>query len=117
MSAQADFAAADDHRHGRPAPPDIQLAEQARRLYAEELVKGLPALVQRRRCDGARSAARQARRARRRSSAGATWSQALKPAPQAWHRGMVNGLRHALLHGGVGRRGRPTCRRRRRRRR
>ncbi|BAL93797.1 DUF1631 family protein [Rubrivivax gelatinosus] len=78
--------------------PNTNLASQARRLYTEELVKGLPALVQAA-LDGARSlfekptehAAFQRRR---------DMLQGLNAGAQSWHRGLVNGLRHALLHGG-----------------
>ncbi|WP_164962642.1 DUF1631 family protein [Rubrivivax sp. JA1026] len=78
--------------------PNTNLASQARRLYTEELVKGLPALVQAA-LDGARTlfekpcehAAFQRRR---------DMMQGLNAGAQSWHRGLVNGLRHALLHGG-----------------
>lgn len=78
--------------------PNTNLASQARRLYTEELVKGLPALVQAA-LDGARTlfdkptehAAFQRRR---------DLLQGLNAGAQSWHRGLVNGLRHALLHGG-----------------
>ena len=71
------------------------LAGQARRLYTEELVKGLVAVVQAS-LDGARNlfdkptdhAAHQRRR---------ELLQNLTAAAQAWHRGVVNGLRQALL--------------------
>lgn len=73
------------------------LASQARRLYSEELVKGLTPLVQS--CiEGARSMldkpAEHAAMQRRRDMV-----QALMTGAQSWHRQMVAGLRHALLHG------------------
>ncbi len=78
------------------ASPD-SLAGQARRLYTEELVKGLVPLVQAA-LDGARGlldkpsehAAMQRRR---------ELMQALMSSAQNWHRGMVAGLRHVLMHG------------------
>ncbi|ODV08562.1 MAG: hypothetical protein ABT20_11965 [Rubrivivax sp. SCN 70-15] len=77
--------------------PSTELASQARRLYTEELVKGLTGLVQAS-LDGARAlldkpsehAAFQRRR---------ELLQGLMSGAQGWHRGMVSGLRHALLHG------------------
>ncbi len=79
------------------ASPD-SLAGQARRLYTEELVKGLVAVVQTA-MDTARTlldkpsehAAFQRRR---------ELMQALSSGAQAWHRGIVSGLR-AALQGGV----------------
>ena len=77
--------------------PSTELASQARRLYTEELVKGLTGLVQAA-LDGARAlldkpsehAAFQRRR---------ELLQGLMSGAQGWHRGIVGGLRHALLHG------------------
>jgi uncharacterized membrane protein YgcG len=79
------------------ASPD-SLAGQARRLYTEELVKGLVAVVQTA-MDTARAlldkpsehAAFQRRR---------ELMQSLSTGAQAWHRGIVSGLR-AALQGGV----------------
>jgi hypothetical protein len=78
------------------ASPD-SLAGQARRLYTEELVKGLVGLVQAA-LDSARSlldkpgehAAFQRRR---------ELVQSLTGGAQTWHRGIVSGLRQALMHG------------------
>ncbi|MDH4053072.1 MAG: DUF1631 domain-containing protein, partial [Rubrivivax sp.] len=73
------------------------LAGQARRLYTEELAKGLAGLVQDA-CEKARALLDQptehASAMRRRDLV----STLLKQAP-AWHRGMIGGLRNALLHG------------------
>ncbi|MDP1902548.1 MAG: DUF1631 family protein [Rubrivivax sp.] len=78
------------------ASPD-SLAGQARRLYTEELVKGLVGLVQTA-IDGARTLldkpSEHATFQRRRELV-----QSLMAGAQAWHRGIVTGLRHALLHG------------------
>lgn len=73
------------------------LAGQARRLYTEELVKGLAGLVQDA-CETARALldkpSEHAAMLRRRDLV----NSLLKQAP-AWHRGMVGGLRNALLYG------------------
>ena len=73
------------------------LAGQARRLYTEELVKGLAGLVQAA-LEGARSLidkpSEHAVFQRRRDLL-----QELQKGAQAWHRGIVNSLRHALLYG------------------
>ncbi|MDE2612795.1 MAG: DUF1631 family protein [Burkholderiales bacterium] len=73
------------------------LAAQARRRYTEELVKGLVGVVQTT-LDGARvladKPAEAAVFARRRDI-----HQALHAGAQAWHRGIVGGLRHALASG------------------
>jgi len=73
------------------------LAGQARRLYAEEVVKGLAPLVQGL-CEEARALldkpAEHGTMLRRRDLV----ADLLKQAP-AWHRGMVSGLRNALLYG------------------
>ena len=73
------------------------LAAQARRRYIEELVKGLVGVVQTT-LDGARALADKpaeaALFARRRDL-----HQALHGGAQAWHRGIVGGLRHALASG------------------
>ena len=78
--------------------PDSQ-ASQARRLYTEELVKGLASLVQAA-LDGARGLldkpAEHLTAQRRRDL-----MQGLMTGAQAWHRGIVAGLRQALLHGGA----------------
>ncbi len=78
------------------ASPD-SLAGQARRLYIEELVKGLVPLVQAA-LDGARALfdkpSEHAVFQRRRELL-----QGLTTGAQAWHRGMVNGLRRLLTHG------------------
>lgn len=73
------------------------LASQARRLYTEELVKGLTQVVQN--CiHGARDLldkpAEHVVMQRRRDTL-----QALMTGAQAWHKQVVSGLRHALLHG------------------
>jgi hypothetical protein len=73
------------------------IAEQARRIYAEQLVKGLPAMV-----NSLVAAAgtllvkptEHARLMRRRELV-----HELKQGAQLWHRTMVNSLRNALLHG------------------
>lgn len=79
-----------------PAAPDT-LATQARRLYTEELVKGLVGLVQAA-MDGARTLldkpSEHAVFQRRREL-----MQGLMTGAQAWHRGIVAGLRKALLQG------------------
>ena len=75
------------------------LASQARHLYTEELVKGLTAVVQAA-MDGARSLldkpSERAVMQRRRDL-----MQGLMSGAQGWHRSIVNGLRHAMLHGVV----------------
>ncbi len=79
------------------ATPD-NLAGQARRLYSEELVKGLVPLVQAV-MDGARTLldkpSEHAVFQRRRDLV-----QSLLAGAQAWHRGIVAGLRSALAGGG-----------------
>jgi hypothetical protein len=73
------------------------LAGQARRLYTEELVKGLAPLVQDA-CETAKALldkpSEHAALMRRRDLV----QHIMKLAP-AWHRGMVGGLRNALLYG------------------
>jgi hypothetical protein len=73
------------------------LASQARRLYTEELVKGLVGLVQAV-MDGSRALldkpSEHAVFQRRRDMV-----QGLMTGAQSWHRGIVSGLRHALMHG------------------
>ena len=73
------------------------LAGQARRLYTEELVKGLAPLVQGA-CERAKvlldKPSEHAAMLRRRDLV----QHIMKLAP-AWHRGMVGGLRNALLYG------------------
>ena len=83
------------------------LAGQARRLYTEELVKGLVAVVQAA-LDGARGLfekpSEHAALLRRRDLL-----HGLTNSAQAWHRGIVTGLRQALLPGGSSTRpGEPT---------
>ena len=77
------------------------LASQARRLYTEELVKGLVGLVQSA-LDGSRALldkpSEHATQARRRDLV-----HSLNNGAQAWHRGIVNGLRQALGAGSVSR--------------
>ena len=79
------------------ATPD-SLAGQARRLYSEELVKGLVPLVQAT-MDGARALldkpSEHAVFQRRRDIV-----QSLLAGAQAWHRAIVAGLRQSLLQGG-----------------
>ncbi len=79
----------------RAAPS--QLATQARRMYVEELVRNLAALVQVA-LEGSRAliekTAEHSVFTRRRDL-----FQELQKGAQAWHRGMVTGLRHALVHG------------------
>ena len=74
-----------------------ELSEQARRIYAEQLVKGLPAVVNTL-AESARSLldkpSEHVRFQRRRE----LMHQLQKGAP-TWHKTMVNGLRNALLHG------------------
>jgi len=78
-------------------PSQHQLAHQARRVYTEELVKGLVGLVQAT-MDGARvlldKPAEHAVALRRRDLV-----QGLMTGAQAWHRGIVNGLRDVLYNG------------------
>lgn len=73
------------------------LAGQARRLYTEELVKGLAGLVQDA-CETAKALldkpSEHATMMRRRDLV----QHIMKQAP-AWHRGMVGGLRNALMYG------------------
>jgi hypothetical protein len=72
------------------------IASQARRIYAEQLVKGLPAMV-----NGLAETARQlldkpsehARMMRRRELL-----HELKKGAAVWHKTMVNSLRNALMH-------------------
>ncbi len=79
------------------ATPD-NLAAQARRLYSEELVKGLTSVVQAA-MDAARTLldkpSEHAVFQRRRDVV-----QALMAGAQSWHRGIVAGLRSALVTGG-----------------
>ncbi len=79
------------------APSSAQLASQARRLYTEELVKGLVGLVQSA-IDGARTLldkpSEHVTAQRRRDLVHSLMSGA-----QGWHRGMVSGLRNVLMHG------------------
>jgi antitoxin component of MazEF toxin-antitoxin module len=74
-----------------------QLASQARRLYSEQVVKGLTPLVQAA-LDGARALfdkpSEHAVLQRRRDLV-----HGLTGAAQGWHKGMVGGLRHVLLNG------------------
>jgi len=80
-----------------PRADTAELAEQARRAYAEQLVKGLPAMV-----NSLAETARQlfdkpsehARMMRRRELV-----HELKKGAAVWHKTMVNGLRNALLNG------------------
>ena len=78
------------------APPE-QLASQARRLYSEELVKGLVDVVQAA-LEGARNLidkpCEHATFQRRRELL-----QGLNQGAQAWHRGIVTGLRQVLTSG------------------
>lgn len=73
------------------------LAAQARRLYVEELVRNLAGLVQSA-LEGSRSLIDKPCEhtvfMRRRALL-----QELQQGAQAWHRGMVKGLRHGLAHG------------------
>ena len=78
------------------ASPD-SIAGQARRLYTEELVKGLTGMVQAV-IDGARTlldkpSEHQVFQRRR------DLVQGLMSGAQAWHRGIVTGLRKVLMHG------------------
>jgi len=79
------------------APSSANFAGQARRLYTEELVKGLVALVQAA-IDGARGLldkpSEHATLQRRRDLV-----QGLMNGAQGWHRSMVGGLRHVLMQG------------------
>ena len=81
---------------GQSASPDA-VAGQARRLYTEELVKGLTPLVQAV-IDAARNLldkpSEHGQFQRRRDL-----MQGLTAGAQAWHRGIVVGLRHVLLNG------------------
>jgi hypothetical protein len=78
------------------ASPD-SIATQARRLYTEELVKGLVGLVQSS-LDGARALldkpSEHGAFQRRRELV-----QSLMTGAQAWHRGIVSGLRQSLIGG------------------
>lgn len=79
----------------RAAPEAI--ASQARRLYTEQLVKGLVGVVQ--------AAIDHARNLLDKPSEHATFQrrrdlvQSLMTGAQAWHRSIVSGLRHVLTHG------------------
>ena len=83
-------------------------AGQARRVYTEELVKGLVPLVQAA-IDGARALqdkpSEHMTAQRRRDLV-----QGLMSGAQAWHRAIVGGLRVALQQGPPVRHGRPICR-------
>ena len=74
-----------------------ELSEQARRVYAEQLVKGLPAVVNTL-AESARALldkpSEHVRLQRRRELL-----HQLQKGAQTWHKTMVNGLRNALLHG------------------
>ena len=74
-----------------------ELAEQARRIYAEQLVKGLPAMVNHL-AETARllqdKPAEHEQRVRRRDLA-----HELRRGAAVWHKTMVNGLRSALMDG------------------
>ncbi len=74
-----------------------ELAEQARRIYAEQLVKGLPAVVNHL-AESARNLldkpSEHVRFQRRRELV-----HELQKGAATWHKTMVNGLRNALLHG------------------
>ncbi len=74
-----------------------ELAEQARRIYAEQLVKGLPALVNTL-AESARNLldkpSEHARFMRRRELV-----HELQKGAATWHKSMVNSLRNALLNG------------------
>ena len=79
-------------------PPDYsQLAPRARRLYTEEMIKGLPDLV-RRVADSARLAqdkpSDHVTAQRRRDLA-----QAMQKSARLWLTSMADGLRHVLAHG------------------
>jgi hypothetical protein len=79
------------------AADSFQLASQARRLYTEEIVKGLVSLVQ--------TALDQARALFDKPSEHSVFQrrrdllQELTKGAQQWHRGIVHGLRDALTHG------------------
>jgi Protein of unknown function (DUF1631) len=79
------------------SPPSDSLAGQARRLYVEELVKGLVPLVQSA-LDGIRNLVDKPSEhtvfQRRRDL-----FQSLTAGAQAWHRGIVQGLRRVLVDG------------------
>ena len=73
------------------------LAEQARRIYAEQLVKGLPAMVNSLAATASAlldKPSEHARFMRRRELV-----QELKKGAAVWHKTMVNSLRNALLNG------------------
>jgi hypothetical protein len=73
------------------------LAEQARRIYAEQLVKGLPAMVNSLAATASTlldKPSEHARFMRRRELV-----QELKKGAAVWHKTMVNSLRNALLNG------------------
>jgi hypothetical protein len=72
------------------------LAEQARRIYAEQLVKGLPAMVNSLVATASTlldKPSEHARLVRRRELV-----QELKKGAAVWHKTMVNSLRNALLN-------------------
>jgi Protein of unknown function (DUF1631) len=79
------------------SPAQEQLAKEARRHYTEELVKGLTHVVQ--------VLLDRVRNLYDKPSEHASWVrrrelfQGLNNGAQGWHRGMVTGLRQALLHG------------------
>jgi hypothetical protein len=77
-----------------------ELAEQARRIYAEQLVKGLPAMVNSLAATASSlldKPTEHARLMRRRDLV-----HQLKKGAAVWHKSMVNGLRDALHDGGSG---------------
>jgi len=74
-----------------------EIAEQARRIYAEQLVKGLPAMVNSLAATATSlldKPCEHARFMRRRELV-----HELKKGAAVWHKTMVNSLRNALLHG------------------
>ena len=74
------------------------LADQARRLFTEELVKGLPAVVQDV-CEAARAQLDRRRSERDDAAQQREALQAVRGAAAQWHRGIVGGLRNALMYG------------------
>jgi hypothetical protein len=80
------------------AADSLTLASQARRVFTEQLVKGLPKLV-----NEIAEAAKVLRDKPTADHAGALrrreFAQAMQHGAAAWHQAMVGGLRSALLHG------------------
>ena len=90
--------------------PRRHLPQQARRIYAEQLVKGMPAVVQAV-AETARTLLDKPSEHARLHARAASWCTSCRRAPPVWHKGMVDGLRDALLERRVGASRPATCRR------